>query len=1074
MDSLEGIVLHSRNFGYCKVTEQRGQQLLIRFCGTDRETWYTVATVAQQRDFKWAPLPVGLRCRIPKRGECTISGASFGVNEKTRVHEYTVEFDGDAHETARLSERDLWPIPGSLTETPLTRACGLSIDSHAHYLAREGLLAALTQLHRETSGIQALATSRIDLLPHQAFVVGTVVDDPVWRYVLADEVGLGKTVEAGVIAHAMLASRPAARVLVLCPGPLVRQWLCEMHISFGGRDFHLLDLHSPNSVKWSEWTRIIASIKIATREHHDAILKSKWDLVVVDEAHHLLWNDEHYDFVSQLSEKAGGVLLLSAVPAKEREQELLRLLRLIDPARYADGTPVAENFVALYGAQSVIGRRLRILSRYLDDSQQTSRDQLQAATARLIESPVVVQDQDLAHELKLAIAAPDQATAFEHCRRVRDGAVSRFRISRRILKNRRTRLVASDLLVAVERQFTIVPYTPQAIEVETASCLSEIVRHLSEAPVSRSVLHAFFRKALPALCDPVASYEIASALQSYVAAVEPASAPTDIDGGVLLDYEEHEALLETVAAALGPHLQPALVERLASLQRAWIDEAARLPRVQALIVTVEELLRHKEFTKIVVFAGTYGTAEFLVEQLLHRYGAPAIATFRHDLSDDAKERQVTRFRLELTCSILVCDESGGEGRNFQFADALIHFDLPWSVAAIEQRIGRLDRIGRREPVRSIVLCAEDSLEAAWVQCLAEGFEVFHRSISGLEFMLRHAERKVIDQAVDEGPDGVVALIANVKFDSENERASDDADALTDAASFDVSHRYLRAVHATADARLEEWFPRYFRALSTNGAAKRVVDTRNANLQIWRLSPEDIADVRLPGLERSGDNPLRERYGTFSRVVARDRPDLEFFTTGHPLIDAVCAVARQQVQGRTFAVQLDCDSLLPEGLYVSVGMRVVPGSPDLAGAAIGRAERHLFGRRIHGLVDLATLELVQGVDEEQVIKKILIEEGTATDVRKARLVELLQPYADDWSMRLKHSVDAVRGYAALKQKERYGEADDAFQSSLAKERVAIKHAVNDEGASLEAALFAIGQSVRRSAVELDTIGIVYVA
>lgn len=847
-----------------------------------------------------------------------------------------------------------------------------------------------------------------------------------------------------------------------------------MHVSFGGRDFHLLDLHSPSAVKWSEWTRVIASIKVATREHRDAILKSKWDLIVVDEAHHLLWSDEHYDFVTQLSKQAGGVLLLSAVPAREREQELLRLLRLIDPTRYADGTPVAEHFVALYGAQPVIGRRLRILSRYLEDSQQTSRDQVQAATARLIESPVVAQDQELARELKLAIDAPDQATAFEHCRRIRDDAVSRFRISRRILKNRRTRLVASDFLVAVERQFNVVPYTPQAIEVELTLCFSEIVRHLSEALVPRSVLHAFFRKAIPALCDPVAAYEVTSALQSYVDADEAIAAPDDIDGGILLDYEEHETLLEMVSAALGPHLPSVLVERLASLLRTWIDEAARLPRVQTLIDTIEELRLQKESTKIVVFAGTYGTAEFLVEQLSNRYGAPAIATFRHDLSDDVKEKQVTRFRLESTCSILVCDESGGEGRNFQFADALIHFDLPWSVAAIEQRIGRLDRIGRRVPVRSIVLCADGSLEAAWVHCLAEGFEVFRRSISGLEFMLRHAERKVIDQAIDEGADGVMSLVTSVKSDSENERASDDADALTDAASFDGSHRFLRAVHATADARLEEWFPRYFRTLSISGAAKRVVDTRNANLQIWRLRPEDIADVRLPGLERSGDNPLRERYGTFSRSVARDRPDLEFFTTGHPLVDAVCAVARQHVQGRTFAVQLDCDNLLGAGLYICVGMRVVPGSPDLAGAEIGRAERHLFGRRIHGLVDLATLSLVPGIDEEQVIKKLLVEADKATDVPKVKLVELLLPYADDWSVRLRHSTDAVRGYAAVKQKERYAETDDVFQSALAKERLAIKHAVNDEAASLESALFAIGQSVRRAAVELDTVGIVYVA
>ena len=174
------------------------------------------------------------------------------------------------------------------------------------------------------------------------------------------------------------------------------------------------------------------------------------------------------------------------------------------------------------------------------------------------------------------------------------------------------------------------------------------------------------------------------------------------------------------------------------------------------------------------------------------------------------------------------------------------------------------------------------------------------------------------------------------------------------------------------------------------------------------------------------------------------------------------------------MQVVRDNVLAAGLYVCVGMRVVPGTPDVPGAEIGRAERHLFGRRIHGLVDLATLSLVPGADEAQVIKKHVIEASTATDVPKAKLVDLLQPYVDDWSVRLKHSVDAVRDYAALKQKVQYAESDVAFQNALAKERVAIRGSLNDEEASLDAALFAIGQSVRRAAVELDTIGIVYVA
>ena len=107
----------------------------------------------------------------------------------------------------------------------------------------------------------------------------------------------------------------------------------------------------------------------------------------------------------------------------------------------------------------------------------------------------------------------------------------------------------------------------------------------------------------------------------------------------------------------------------------------------------------------------------VTDSLIAAFGAEAVAAFRHDLSDDSKEEEVSRFRRNPTCRVLVCDESGGEGRNFQFVDELIHFDLPWSVSAVEQRIGRLDRIGRDQPVRSVVICPPGGIEEAWFRCL---------------------------------------------------------------------------------------------------------------------------------------------------------------------------------------------------------------------------------------------------------------------------------------------------------------------------------------------------------------------
>ena len=151
MVDLEGLVFNSPQFGYCKVVSHLNRQVQVRFCGTGREAVYTLETLLRGKDFKWVPLPAGLRCTVEGRGECSIVHSPFGPDQTTQVHEYTVEFESQGRETAALSERDLWPIPGSLTETPQTRLAGLRLNPWTHFRARDDLFSALARLHRETA-----------------------------------------------------------------------------------------------------------------------------------------------------------------------------------------------------------------------------------------------------------------------------------------------------------------------------------------------------------------------------------------------------------------------------------------------------------------------------------------------------------------------------------------------------------------------------------------------------------------------------------------------------------------------------------------------------------------------------------------------------------------------------------------------------------------------------------------------------------------------------------------------------------------------------------------------------------
>jgi ATP-dependent helicase HepA len=1061
---LKGLVLVNRDFGYCKITSHSVNTVQIRFIGTGRDACYSVQAIAAQKDFKWRPMPVGLQCHTLDNRVCTIVEASFQPSETCGVYEYVVVFEGDAGETARLNERDLWPIPGTLSETPLSKIVGLQSDPLTNFRAREGLLAALQQVDRESSGIRALAASRVSLLPHQAFVIGSVIDDPIWRYVLADEVGLGKTIEAGSIAHQLLSEKPDARVLILCPGPLSRQWLSEMHSSFGGRNFRLLDLHEPEQVSLKAWPLVISSLKLAAWVHRVQMLATAWDLVIVDEAHQLLWNDDHYKLVEQLAGKVHRLLLLSAVPARERETELMRLLRLIEPGLYREGGLVASRFTEVYAAQPTIGRRLRIVARQLDNPDDLDPEQLHEDVGRLLSIDVLREDLPLRALQQVAQSVENPSDALPHYQQLIDEVVSRYRISRRILKNRRARLIDAELLHGVTRTVELVHYEPSPLEAQISAVVLDLLQPMTASP-NVDVLQVLFRKVAQALCDPVALYEIASAL--FAGGSDTHLDMRMFDANAAFDYDEHDAVLEGCGTAFSSEIDESGLNQWKSLLRAAI-EVPEHSRIGALKTCLQKLLANGA-GKVLVFAGTYGSAEYVAEALEAEFGKESIASFRHDQDDDTKEKQVGRFRRDSHCSILVSDESGGEGRNFQFADELIHFDLPWSVSAIEQRIGRLDRIGRDRPVRSFVICPTGGLEAAWFRCLDEGFGVFTRSISGLEFMLHGIERLVVKTAVEEGFSALIDMIPGIREAGERERATDDAEALTDAASFRSTTRYLRASECVGDGMLEKYLPPYFRALGRGEAARRVTDHKDINLRIWRLRPEEVSDYKLVGLERQGENPLQERYGTFSRLVARDRRDLDFFAVGHPVIDALAVATREHVRGRSLLVRIQTDAV-PPGLVLLSAWRVSDLQQGGPNPIPERALRLLCNRCVWAALDLATGEALDAVVAERIVGQLMSETGAASDLSQDGAINTFNPEQGRWSATLKELLDITAAQATATYQKKYGEKDVTFCDQLTAVAEEVSRTRLDEGTEYVQSTAAVIEAVKSAKLVLDVLAL----
>jgi ATP-dependent helicase HepA len=371
--------------------------------------------------------------------------------------------------------------------------------------------------------------------------------------------------------------------------------------------------------------------------------------------------------------------------------------------------------------------------------------------------------------------------------------------------------------------------------------------------------------------------------------------------GHLTGYDDWELYLQLLHVGAASILPKPLLQDTVDSVRQWHRSPERHDRFQHLVHLLRQKWRVEPSLKLLIFAGYPGLASNLADQLSTEFGEDAVAEFRSGMTRLAKEEAVQSFRSDARKRLLVCDESGGEGRNFEFAGALIHFDQPWHVGRIEQRIGRLDRIGRDaygSDVRSLVILAKNSVEEALVSCYNEGFGVYTESISGLEFSLREQEERLCEVTLDDSANGLTRLIPELKQAAEDERARDEHQALLDWASFQENRvrRYL-SVHTKPEVekQLEVAFVTYFRQLSDAIAAKPYGDNRS-NDGLWRFKTDSVRFGKvlpptLPG----------QIIGTFRRSIAQKRLDLEFFQVGNPFFDSVVNATANHPFGRTYVV-----------------------------------------------------------------------------------------------------------------------------------------------------------------------------
>jgi ATP-dependent helicase HepA len=670
------------------------------------------------------------------------------------------------------------------------------------------LRALQAQAKFRQSELRGFLGARVQLIPHQFYILQEVSSRQIVRVLLADDVGLGKTIEACLILQRLLAVGKVQRALILVPESLTHQWFVELLRRFN-LWFSIYDEERCLACEYSEpdgnpflaAQLVLSSVSFPAGDprRREQIVAAGWDIVVIDEAHHLHWTPESaspvYALVEELAGRALHLLLLTATPTQLGLVAHFARLRLLDPDRYADYDQFlqeAENF----------GPVAEITEKIVDEKplKPKDRETLQQIFNR---DPVRLTQ----HLDALAQARPGARQA----------------LTRTLLDQYGTGRVVFHNTRAAMGGFPRRKFCPEPAMQNNLSQLARIARELRAEETGEAA-------------------------------------------GVRYSFKE-DPRIDWLAEFLKKH-RPAKVLLICKSQRK--------------VVAVDQALQEK----INVKAG-----------LFHE-GLPLVQ----------RDRNAAWFAEPDGAQILLCSEIGSEGRNFQFAHHLVLFDLPLNPSLLEQRIGRLDRIGQTQTIRIHVPYVEQSSEEFLVDWYHRGLDAFEGPLqSGDEYERAFKERVLAAAFADKGNEKELLIEETIRFRKAlTAKLKLGRDRLLELNSFDrtVAETLLDKIRlADADPS-----PRGLLIALLDHFGVRIREHEKGDVF---LDPSHAYLENFPSIPRDG------MHATFNRADALVREDLQFISPDHPLVrDVIDLLIASKAGTVSFGVlRSDAPNLLLEAIFV---------------------------------------------------------------------------------------------------------------------------------------------------------------
>ena len=790
-------------------------------------------------------------------------------------------------------------LPGGVQKTVLEEGVRTAIVTDPLQLLRAGPLDSARSVNLRTAAtrllfahrfdeLSSLSNSRVEIKPHQVGVLHRVAASYPHRFLLADEVGLGKTIEAGLVLKELKARGMANRVLILAPSGIVGQWQFELKTKFNetfaqfnGDVVRALRANHPKENVWTLHDNIITSTTYASWDDQRAreIALADWDVVVVDEAHHARRTLENlagtrlFRLVQALAEPqhaaSRAMLFLTATPMQLHPFELYSLIELLDPTLFPSYDDFDEHRQRLAGLNQAVDsiRRWPALS-----------GPQRVHVAEDVAGWVDRDGDEVAAQLDND-EARDAAT---------EELLAKHRLSEALIRNRKAIVGGFMPRVAAVWDVDLSPEEWDAYNAITGYAREGFERARVEKDNALGFLMTTFQK-LASSSSEALRRSLLRRIDKLEARLEAQqAAPPDEDA--LEELPITEALDDVLAARFRIDVTQE-IDEIRSI--AALLEKIHLDSKTAVLNThLAEIAEQDADAKVLIFTTYRDTQSYLAEHI----PAPwTVNLFHGQLKPAEKDEAVSRFRDGTGPQILVSTEAGGEGRNLQFCHLLVNYDLPWNPMKVEQRIGRLDRIGQRHAVTIFNLSATGTIEERVLSVLSDRIGLFEETVGGLDPILGEVERdlKRILVLADERADEAFAeyeqrLTTRVSDARAAERRL--ADLIMDTRSFrqDEVQRLLER-----------------RATLSNDDLKAfvlgVLNELGCGVE-HHPSLDQVFEIRLGG--KFGDEfPLivRDAYirvATFDPATALEHENVEFLAFGHDVVDAVIDyVRRREYPGR---------------------------------------------------------------------------------------------------------------------------------------------------------------------------------